>query len=107
MPLDDYIKKYSSKFKLDKIDPQAAGCARVQGASSSACRPYWSVNQFVYRKDIFDKLGIKPPTTFEEMRAAAKKIQADGKIKYPARHPDGAHQRHSGPLRSDHSLPRR
>ena len=28
-----------------------------------------------YRKDLFDKNGLTPPTTFEEMRTAAKKLQ--------------------------------
>ena len=36
-----------------------------------------------YRKDVFDELGIAPPTTFDEMRDAAKKIQDAGDIKYP------------------------
>jgi sorbitol/mannitol transport system substrate-binding protein len=36
-----------------------------------------------YRKDVFEKLGIEPPTTFDEMRDAAKKIQDEGEIEYP------------------------
>ena len=28
-----------------------------------------------YRKDLLDKAGLKPPTTFDEMKAACKKIQ--------------------------------
>jgi multiple sugar transport system substrate-binding protein len=36
-----------------------------------------------YRKDVFDDLGIAAPTTFAEMRDAAKKIQDAGDIKYP------------------------
>ncbi len=82
VPLDDFMKKYSSKFKLDKIDPKLLAAHEYKG-KQFGLPTYWSVNQFVYRKDIFDKLGLKPPTTFEELRAAAKKIQEDGKIKYP------------------------
>ena len=37
-----------------------------------------------YRKDLFDKNGITPPTTFEEMKAAAKLQDAEG-MKYPLR----------------------
>jgi sorbitol/mannitol transport system substrate-binding protein len=36
-----------------------------------------------YRKDVFDKLGLTPPTTFAEMIDDAKKIQDAGDIKYP------------------------
>ncbi len=36
-----------------------------------------------YRKDLFDKNGLTPPTTFEEMRTAAKKLQDAEGMKYP------------------------
>jgi multiple sugar transport system substrate-binding protein len=36
-----------------------------------------------YRKDVFDDLGLAAPTTFAEMKDAAKKIQDAGDIKYP------------------------
>ncbi len=36
-----------------------------------------------YRKDVFDKNGLKAPTTFAEMKEAAKKIQDAGDMKYP------------------------
>ena len=29
-----------------------------------------------YRKDLLDKYGLRPPTTFDEMKAACDKIQA-------------------------------
>ena len=35
-----------------------------------------------YRKDVFDKLGLTPPTTFEELRTR-RKIQDSGEMKYP------------------------
>ncbi len=34
-----------------------------------------------YRKDVFDKLGLKPPTTWAEMEAAAKTIQEKTNLK--------------------------
>lgn len=82
VPLDNYMKEYSSQFALDKIDPNLLA-AHAYNDEQFGLPTYWSVNQFVYRKDVFDKLGIEPPTTFEEMRVAAKKIQDDGEIKYP------------------------
>ena len=36
-----------------------------------------------YRKDVFDELGLEPPTTFEEMKDAAKTIQDGRDMKYP------------------------
>src|SRR6218665_1169082 len=36
-----------------------------------------------YRADVFDNLGIKVPTTFDEMIAAAKAIKAAGVMDYP------------------------
>ena len=36
-----------------------------------------------YRKDLFNKNGITPPKTFEEMRTAAKKLQDAEGMKYP------------------------
>ena len=32
----------------------------------------------VYRKDLFDKAGLAPPTTFQAIRAEAKKLARDG-----------------------------
>ena len=36
-----------------------------------------------YRKDLFDKNGLTPPTTFEELRTDAKKLQDAEGMKYP------------------------
>lgn len=82
VPLDDYMKQYSAQYDLDKIDANLLA-AHAFNDTQYGLPTYWSVNQFVYRKDIFDKLGIEVPTTFEEMRAAAKTIQDAGEIEYP------------------------
>lgn len=37
---------------------------------------YAGVRSFVYNKDIFDKAGVKPPTTWAELEAAGEKIKA-------------------------------
>ena len=53
-----------------------------------------------YRKDLFDKNGLTPPTTFEEL-AAAKKLQDAEGMKYPIALPwlATARHRHRLPVR--------
>jgi multiple sugar transport system substrate-binding protein len=82
VPIDSYVTKYKDKFDLGGIDPNLLKAAEYDG-KLYGLPTYWSVNQMVYRKDIFDKLGLKPPTTFAEMRDDAKVIQEKGGIKYP------------------------
>lgn len=82
VPLDDYIAKNSDRYDLGDIDPKLMATHQYQG-KQYGLPTYWSVNHLVYRKDIFDKLGLKPPKTFAELRAAAKKIKDSGLVKYP------------------------
>lgn len=82
VPMDDYMTKYKDKFDLGAIDPSLLKAAEYDG-KLYGLPTYWSVNQMVYRKDVFDKLGLTPPTTFQEMRDDAKIIQEKGDIKYP------------------------
>ncbi len=82
VPIDSYMTKYKDKFELGNIDPNLLKAAEYQG-KLYGLPTYWSVNQMVYRKDIFAKLGLKPPTTFAQMRDDAKIIQDKGGIKYP------------------------
>jgi sorbitol/mannitol transport system substrate-binding protein len=81
-PLDDFVSEHSDEYGLDAINKN------MQGAMSYEGKLYGLPMQaqmliMAYRKDVFDKLGLKPPTTFAEMKDAAKKIQDDGDIKYP------------------------
>ena len=54
----------------------------IMGAASFGGKPYivplvteWQV--LYYRKDLFEQAGIKVPTTFDELEAAAKKLNSD------------------------------
>jgi multiple sugar transport system substrate-binding protein len=61
-----------------KYYDQVKSSGQVQGKFRGV--PYNIVgNAFVYRKSMFDKAGIKPPTTWEEFRDAAKKAKESGK----------------------------
>lgn len=42
------------------------------------CVPYYAgARVLIYRTDLFDKSGLKPPTTYAELMAAAEKLKAD------------------------------
>jgi len=79
-PLDDYIAKYKEKYRLGDVDPAA-----WKGVSYNG-KVYGIPNQvntqiLIYRKDLFQAAGIKPPTTYDEMLSAAKALK--GKVDYP------------------------
>ena len=74
-PLDDLVAKYGQNLnpnQLIKIDGKIMGIAM-------------SVNNqhLMYRKDIFDNLGISEPKTHDDVLAAAEKIKAANVVDYP------------------------
>ena len=81
-PLDDLFAKYADKYKLNDLDQSMRDGMTYEGKLYGLPM---QAQMFVmaYRKDVFDKNGLTPPKTFEEMRAAAKKIQDAGDMKYP------------------------
>ena len=69
-PMTDLVAKYKTKFKIEdnmlvKANGEVLAIAFQQNAQN-----------LFYRKDIFDKLGLKAPTTYAEMLAAAAVIKA-------------------------------
>ena len=85
-PLDDLFAKHSEKYKLGEIEESMRKGMSYDGKLYGVPM---QAQMFVmaYRKDVFDKNGLTPPTTFEEMKAAAKKIQDAGDMKYPIAFP--------------------
>lgn len=81
-PLDDLLAKYSDKYQLDAISPEMRKLMSYDGKLYGLPMQAQTLI-LAYRKDVFDKLGLKPPTTFEELRDTAKKIQDSGEMKYP------------------------
>lgn len=81
-PLDDLFTEYSDEYALDEISQDLKDRMRYDGQ-------LWAVPMqaqaftFVYRQDIFDELGLQPPTTFEEMGQAAATIQEQTDMEYP------------------------
>ena len=68
--MTDLVNKYRTRYNIEermlvKFNGQVMAIAFMQNAQS-----------FFYRKDIFDKLGLKVPTTYAEMVAAAAVVKA-------------------------------
>lgn len=81
-PLDDYVAKYADKYKLNALSEEMRSAMSYNGKLYGLPMQA-QMYVMAYRKDVFDSLGLKPPTTFAEMIDAAKAIQAKGEIKFP------------------------
>lgn len=77
-PMTDLVNKYRAKYKIEdsmlvKSNGEVYAIAFQQNAQN-----------LFYRKDIFDKLGLKVPTTYDEMLQAAAVIKAkEPSIEFP------------------------
>ncbi len=74
-PLNDLIAAHGQHLKpnqLIKVDGDVMAVAMMVNAQ-----------HLMYRKDIFDELGIAPPVSYEEMLQAAAKIKAAAKVDFP------------------------
>ncbi len=83
-PLDDYINdpKLTDKswFNVEDIIPLWRAADSVKG-KLYGMPVEGEATIHIYRKDVYEKLGIKPPETLEEFKEAAKKANKfDGKI---------------------------
>ncbi len=77
-PMTDLVAKYKAKYKIED------GMLVKQGKDVYAIAFQQNAQNLFYRKDIFDKLGIKVPTTYDEMLQAAAVIKAkDPSIDFP------------------------
>ncbi len=77
-PMTDLVNKYKAKYKIeDSMLVKSGGDVMAIAFQQNAQNLY-------YRKDIFDKLGLKPPTTYAEMLQAAAVIKAkEPSIEFP------------------------
>lgn len=68
-PMTDLVNKYRTRYKLEdnmlvKVNGEVMAVAFMQNAQN-----------LFYRKDLFDKHGLKVPTTYAEMLATAKTLK--------------------------------
>ena len=74
-PLDDLVAQHGRALKpnqLIKINGEIMAVAFMANAQ-----------HLVYRSDILEKAGVKPPKTYEEMLAGAKIIRDKGLLQHP------------------------
>ncbi len=69
-PMTDLVGKYKAKYKIED------GMLVKQGNDVYAIAYQQNAQNLYYRKDLFDKHGIKVPTTYDEMLQAAAVIKA-------------------------------
>jgi len=75
LPLDDLI----APFK-DRIVPSALDSLTVDGKAYGVPISDISFSTLYYNKNVFQKLGIQPPTTYEELVSISKTLKAAGYI---------------------------
>jgi len=74
-PLDDLVAQYGQNIQpnqLITINGQVMAVAFMANAQ-----------HLVYRADVLEQVGLEPPTTYEEMLAAAEAIRSAGIMQYP------------------------
>jgi len=74
-PLDDLIAKHGGNFS-DNQKISIDGKVMAIGFMANA-------QHLVYRKDILEAAGVEPPTSYEEVLAAAEAIKSKDLMKYP------------------------
>jgi multiple sugar transport system substrate-binding protein len=70
--------KYGDKIKFDSLIPAVRTAHQFDGKQFSMPINAGS-RMLMYRKDLLDAAGLAPPTTWDEMRAAAKALTTEGR----------------------------
>jgi multiple sugar transport system substrate-binding protein len=78
LPIDDLIDQMRTEGSLEDFYPGTIETLNYDGHYVSLP---WGIDIRVpfYRKDLFDQAGLKTPTNWDELRAAAKALTKDGK----------------------------
>ena len=81
-PLDDLVKKYWEQYRLAEIPDNVWDMMRVNG-HIYAIPALQNVEIFFYRKDLFDKYGLKEPRTYHDLDALCQVLMTNGESKHP------------------------
>lgn len=81
-PLDDYVAKYQDQYGLGGLNDAMLERMSYEGKLYALPMQAQTLT-LAYRKDVFDKLGIATPTTWDEIKDAATQIQESGDMQYP------------------------
>jgi ABC-type glycerol-3-phosphate transport system substrate-binding protein len=81
LPLDDLYQKWKQEGRFDDMTPWAQEKFNYNGHYVGVG---WQIDAraIFYRKDWFEQAGIKPPTTHDELLAAAKQLTDTSKEQY-------------------------
>ena len=76
-PLDNYFKQHPSEyFDPDDVYDKYLDANRMPPGGSLYALPYYSFGAgIMYRKDIFDRYGLTPPKTTDELMDVLKKLK--------------------------------
>jgi len=80
-PLDDLIKQAQQDYDVQDISPGARGLFTYKD-KLYALPVYAEITHLMYRKDLFEQAGLKPPATLDELIADAKKFTDKSAGKY-------------------------
>lgn len=74
LALDDLIAKYKDQYNLDDIDPSLYGLGTVDGKVYGVPVDANTMH-FFYNTEVFDKLGLKVPDTYDDLIAMCPKLK--------------------------------
>lgn len=74
-PVTDFVRKYEDRFT-----PEAIGNFQVGNEVWGAPLSVVNISTFFYNRDLFDRLGIRPPTSDAEFIAIAPRLRDAGVI---------------------------
>lgn len=82
LPLNDLIEKYREKYNLDDIAPAHWNAATFDGKILGVPMQSNTI-MLMYRSDLFAKLSLKVPTTYDEIITACKALKGEPGINVP------------------------
>jgi len=80
--LDDLVQKYWDQYHLNEIPAKLWDMMKVNG-HIYAIPGIQNPEIFLYRKDVFEKYGLKPPQTYDDLATVCQGLKSKGVVPYP------------------------